>query len=121
MFNPWVILAIVLAFAGIGTGAYVKGGRDAVNREAAAAAREEKIAQIAYESGQRAAAEAVGGIKIINKTYRTELEKETIRDTVYATCLHTDSAFSLLNRHLEGPPAEPAGSSQLPGDAGPPP
>lgn len=121
MFNPWVILAIVLAFIGVATGAYIKGGRDAVNREAAAAAREEKIAQIAYESGQRAAAEAVAGIKITNKTFRTELEKETIRDTVYTTCLHSDSAFSLLNRHLEGPPTESAGSSELPRDVGPPP
>lgn len=119
--NPWVILAIVLAFIGVATGAYLKGGRDAVNREAAAAAREEKIAQVAYENGQRGAAVAISGIKVINKTFRTELEKETIRDPVYSNCFMSDSAFSLLNRHLEGPPAEPAGSSKLPVDTGSPP
>lgn len=118
MMNPWVILAIVLAFIGVGTGAYIKGGRDAVNREQAQAAREEKIAQIAYENSQRAAGEAVAGIKIINKTFRTELEKETIRDPVYSNCFMSDSAFSLLNRHLEGPPTVGAHTSELPVDTG---
>lgn len=118
--SPWLILATVLVFGGAVSGAYVKGGRDAVNREAAQAAREEKIARIAYENGQRAAAEEVAKIKVVNKTFRETLEKEIFHDPVYSTCEHSDSTFSLLNRHLQGPPGGPVGDSELSGDLGQP-
>lgn len=32
MFNPWIILAIVIAFVGVSFGAYKKGDKDATNR-----------------------------------------------------------------------------------------
>ncbi len=99
--NPWVLLAIVLAFLGVATGAYIKGGRDAVNAELAATAREEKLVAAVELRAQKGAAEAIAKNRPINKTIHNAIEKETIRDTQYRDCHHSPDTFRLLNDKLQ--------------------
>lgn len=112
--NPWVILGIVLAFIGVGTGAYIKGGTDAMNREQAQAAREEHVAQIAYEAGLRGTAKVVSEIEITHTTIQQKA-KEIIREqTVYRDCVADPELIRLLDNARANLPASlPAGDSKL--------
>jgi hypothetical protein len=111
--NPWALLGGLILVIGLVAGAYIKGGRDARNAEAAAAAREEKIGQIAYDNAQRAAAEAIAGITIKHVTTKQTLEKEIIRDPIYRDCVHSDPTFELLNQLLQGAPGKSSGGREL--------
>ncbi len=116
--NPWALLAGLVAVIGLVAGAYLKGGHDARNAMTSDIAREEKIAQTAYDAAQRATAEEIAKIKIRNVTVRQELEKEIIREPSDPDCRLSGRALELLNEQLQGPPREPADSGELPADAG---
>ena len=112
--NPWILLCGLVLVIGLIVGAYIKGGRDAVNAEAARAARDKQLASLVYENAQRATAGQLAALKIENKTIRQTLEKEIIRDPIFTACELPDGTYRLLNRHLSGPPGESTGDRELP-------
>lgn len=116
MINPWIILAIVVAFVGVGTGAYIKGGTDAVNRVEAQAAREERIGQIAYEAGLRGTAAVVAQIEVKHTTIQQKA-KETIRENViYRDCVADPVVERMLDdARANRSPSVASGHSELPG------
>lgn len=93
MTNPWVILAIVLAFIGVGVGGAALGVRYEKGQEA----REEVLIAKASDASQRAAAVEIGKIQITQTTIRQKAQ-ETIREVpVYRDCIHSPDVFRLLN------------------------
>lgn len=103
--NPWVILGVVLALGASHFYAYHKGGQNAVNAVEAQAARDEKIAQVAFDNAMTATAEAISKIEVKNTTIRQVLEKEIHERPVYRTldCSHKPDVLGMLNRALANP------------------
>ena len=119
--NPWLIIGALLSIAGALGGGYYWGSVNTRNAVEAAAAREDRVAQIAYEAAQRGAAEEIAKLTVKHVTLRQTLEKEIVHVKSYADCRHTPDAFRVLNNALSGKAAgvEPAGSSELPSVDGP--
>ena len=103
--NPWVITAAVLALLASHGYAYYKGGVNAVNAVEAQAARDEKIAQVAFDNAMTATAKAISKIEVKNTTIRQVLEKEIHERPVYRTldCSHKPDVLGMLNRALANP------------------
>ena len=108
--NPWLILAAV----GATIAAFFYGQHVGEQGAEAQAAREERIAKVATEAGQKGAAEAIAKIKPRNVTIRQELEREIQTNTVYRDCRVPAGGVRLANDALAGRP-EPASGGQLPG------
>lgn len=114
-FNARLILAALLAALAAATTGYVYGSKHTRAAIEADAAREERIAQVAYENALRATAEQIAGIQIVNKTIRQELEREIQKEPVYVDCRHSPDVKRLLDAILTGErPAESLGEDSLP-------
>lgn len=100
--NPYMILGAVLVLGSVATGSYVTGAKHAKNKFEAQTAREERIAQTAYDKAIAAAAESIANIQINHRTIRQELEREIRLEPVYVDCQHSDSVKRLLDSILEG-------------------
>lgn len=111
--NPYLLLGIVVAFVASTGGAFFYG--QGVGKESLEAqqARENKIAQVAYESAQTAAAKAISEMEIKNVTITQPIRTEVRTRTVYSECKHTPDGLRALNNAITGR-AEPVGSGQLP-------
>lgn len=113
MINPYILLGVVAAFAASAGGAFFYGREVGQDSLEAQQARETKIAQVAYESAQTAAARAIAEMEIKNVTITQPIRTEVRTRTVYATCKHTPDGLRALNNAIAGR-AEPAGAGQLP-------
>lgn len=111
--NPYVLLALGAAAVSACGGAFFYGRSVGIDSAEAAAAREERVARIAYESGQQAAAAEIAKIKPRNVTIRQELEREIQTNTVYRDCRVPADGVRLANEALTGI-TQPAGDRQLP-------
>ncbi len=100
-----------------GVGGFFYGQRIGKQGAEAQAARDDRIAQVAYESGQRGAAEAIAKLKPRNVTIRQELEREIRTNTVYRDCRVPPDGVRLVNDAITGR-AQPAGAGQLPAPDG---
>jgi hypothetical protein len=91
--NPYIIIAVavVLAGGGAATGWKLHSWRDAAVEQSI-----EKAAKAAGEESDKRWGEKVATLRPIYTTVTKGVEKETIRETRYATCEHTDAAWSLL-------------------------
>lgn len=107
--SPWILLAFVIALAG----AYFKGCNDGADLAEGQQAKEDRIATVAYNAGQRGAAKAIAGIKINNVTIKQKMETEIREKTVYADCRHSHDGLRVLNSAITGSP-ESASDRQLP-------
>lgn len=103
--NPYIIAAALAAVIG----AFLYGRHTGKESSEAATARDERIAQVAYEAGQRGAAGEIQKIEVKNVIIKQELEKQVFTETVYRDCKHTPAALGLLNDALAGPPAQSPG------------
>lgn len=94
--------------------AYVYGRSDGAALEEAAQGREERIAAIAAESAERAAARAIADIEVRHVTIRGKVETQIRDRVVYADCQHDQRMFDTINQaivgadHRELPAARPA-------------
>jgi hypothetical protein len=105
-FNPWAILAVVLAIVGAG-GYGMKVGRDMeIARHAKEMTLQEKL--------QQTLAEEVSKIKVTNTTTRQTINAKTIEVPVYRDCRNDPVVVSLLNDILTGKATAPAGSGVVP-------
>lgn len=101
------------AVAAVG-GAYLYGrdaGQDAC---AAAAAREDHVAQVATAAAASAAAAAIARMRVQHVTIRQEAEREIQTRVEYRDCRHSPEQLQRLNAALAGAGPEPAGGGQLP-------
>ena len=108
--NPLVLLTVGIALVG----SYVVGRIDGNTITEGAVAREDRIAQVVYEKGQRATAELISGIEVKNVTVRQVLQKEIVRDPVYVDCKHSAVGLRAVNAALTGGTVSP-GDSELSG------
>lgn len=114
MLNPWVMLAIAIAWGAsvAGAGWYGIGvGRDG---EIAGQARINKAIEDTKEAAQQGAAAAIAANKPINTTIVQKTQREVRENTVYVDCRVPSSGVQLANEALTGKPAEPAGGGKLP-------
>lgn len=111
--NPYVILAIVLAWVGslgfVGYRAYQAGSE----HEVAVQAKIEKATAEARDLALDRAAEKVAQIDVHNTTIRAKTEVITREVPVYTNCRHDPDGLRNVNAALAGPD-EPADKSKLP-------
>lgn len=111
--NPYLLLGAGLAFVASVTGAFFYGqqvGQDSIEAQQA---RDNRIAQVAYESSQKATAEAIAAMEIKNVEITQPIRTEIRTRTVYAECKHTPDGLRALNNAITGR-TEPLGDSKLP-------
>jgi len=109
MLNPYVLIVLGLAFAGIGASGYYYGGKHARDAVAAQELREQELLdKVAMQT-----AEAISAIEIKNTTIRQKVETVTREVPVYRDCQHSPDVLSLLNSALEGGPL-PTSDSVVP-------
>ena len=111
--NPWVVLAVVLAWVGslgiVGYKAYHAGAE----HEVATQAKIEKATAEARDLALDRAAEKVAQIDVRNTTIRAKTEVITREVPVYNDCRHDPDGVRNVNAALAGTD-EPAGKSELP-------
>lgn len=107
--NPYVVLSLVAALGFSHWYAYDfgKGVQDGDQ------AKEQRIAQVAYEASQKAAAEAIAGIKVEHRTVHQKVERIIHENPVYRDCRHDPDGLRALNEAITGKP-QPASDRKLP-------
>lgn len=113
MINPYVILALVLAWGASisGTAYWFYGaGKDAV---VADQAQDEKVRQETLDAAQRGAAEAIAKIEVRHVKIVQPLEREVRENVVYRECQHSPKQLRLLNNIIVG--GESPSDGELPG------
>lgn len=95
-------------------GAYWQGRQHCRDSCEAAAAREERVAQVATDAAASAAAGAIAQITVRQVTIRQEVEREIQTRTEYRDCRHSAEQLQRINAALTGSPASAPGGGQLP-------
>ena len=103
-----------LVLAGLVGGAYWQGRQDGRDSCEAAAAREERVAQLASDAAASAAAGAIARISVRQVTIRQEVEREIQTRTEYRDCRHSAEQLQRINAALTGGAASAPGGGQLP-------
>lgn len=114
LLNPWAWLVGLAVFAGALGGAYWQGRQDGKATCEAAAAREERVAQLASDAAASAAAGAIARISVRQVTIRQEVEREIQTRTEYRDCRHSAEQLQRINAALTGSAASAPGGGQLP-------
>lgn len=96
------IMGAIIAFGIALGGAYVKGRVDGRELGEVAKAREERVAQIAWEASQRSAAEAIAKLTITHTTIKQRVEREVYEKPIYRECTHSPDGMRWVNAALEG-------------------
>lgn len=111
--NPYVLLALLVAFGGSVGGAYLKGRSDGKSIEAASRISDEELAKKVQEQAQIGAANAISKIEIKQVTIQGRLQKEIQTNTVYRECQHSPDGLRALNEALTNGTGS-VGDSKLP-------
>lgn len=112
--TPWIATAFLLAVIASGSaGAYfgygyaegqaAKDKADLVSAYNEALVEKEARRKDAEDRGRKIESEflaGLNGIQVVNKTYRTEVQKETEK-LIYTDCKLPDSGVDLVNRHID--------------------
>lgn len=113
MLNPYVLLAIVLAWIGSTAGAFFYGRNTGIDHAVAEQQTDAELIAEAADAAQRKAAEEIAKIKVVNRVNRQVLEREIVEKPVYRDCQHTADGLRAVNAALENRPL-PAGDRKLP-------
>lgn len=108
-------IALAAGMAAAGAGLYLEGKKAGRNQVRAEVASQAEIARDAAEQAAQIAADAIGRIKVQNRTVYQEVQREVLRDPVYRECEHSAEQLRRINAALTGEPAEPAGGGLVPG------
>lgn len=111
--NPWLLLAVVLAWGASVGGAFFYGEGVGEAREKAGQKDRDDLVREVREAGQQGAAEAIAKLKPRNVTIRQEIAREIRENTVYRDCRVPADGVRLANEAITSR-AEPAGGSELP-------
>lgn len=112
--TPWIVAAFlfaVIASGGVGVyfgygyaeGQSAKDKEQLVSAYNAALLEKEARRKDAEERGRKVETEfltGLNGIQIVNKTYHTEVQKETEK-LIYTDCKLPDSGIDLVNKHID--------------------
>ncbi len=101
MMNPYVLLAIVLAWVGSVGGAFFYGRTTGIDHAVAEQTEDAQLIEDAADAAQRAAATEIAKIKVVNQVNRQVLEREIVEKAVYKDCVHTPEAAAAINKALE--------------------
>lgn len=93
MFNPWIILAVIIALAAAGYEGFSLGADHEVARQAKTVA----LIAAVKEQAQQGAADAIAKIDITQTTINRKVETITREVPVYRECLNTPDVERLLN------------------------
>ena len=114
MINPYLLLALIVAWAGslaaTGWTAFGMGEDKCI----AAGSKAEKIAQEAFDNGQKGAAAAIAQNAPVQTTIYQRATHEIKTNTVYVDCKHSPAVMLDINQALTGKRPQPAGDSKLP-------
>lgn len=113
--NPYVLLAVVLAWGGSVGGAFFYGESVGRNGEIAGQAKITKAVEDTRAAAQLGAADAIAQIKVTNTTVRGKTETIVRENVVYRDCRHPPDSVRVINSALAGTAAEPAGGGVVPG------
>lgn len=100
--SPWVILAAVLALAGISGWSYFKGRSDGSDAVIARQARDDEIRFETLQLAQQAAAEEIAKIEVKNVTIRQRLETQIRDKPVYRDCIADQRVLDTVNEAITG-------------------
>lgn len=111
--NAYALIAAGAVAVGAFAGTFFYGVHVGEQGAEADQARDDRVAKVAYEAGQKGAAEVIAKLKPRNVTIRQELEREIQTNTVYSDCRVPANGVRLINEAIAGG-AERAGDRQLP-------
>lgn len=115
LFNPWALLALVVAWAASigGTAWYFDGNGEA--RAVARQARDDEVRKATFDAAQAGAAAAIAKGKVRTTIIRQETQREIASDPRYSDprCALTDGVFQRANEALTGRP-QSAGDVRVP-------
>lgn len=115
MINPWILLALVLAWGATVAAAAYKGREAGVASVMAQQALEERVAAVAAAEAASAAAVAVSRLKVQHVATRQILEREVVEKPVFRDCHSGPDSVRAFNAAIPGYAAsQPAGSGKLP-------
>ena len=100
---PYKYLAVAIALIA----AYAVGRHDGNTITEGAAAREERIAQVALDKATVATADALSKMEVKNVTIRQTMQREIIREPVYRDCKHSADGLRSVNEALSGSTLSP--------------
>lgn len=114
--NPYVILAIVVAWGVSMSGSFWYGTTVGRDGEIAKQAEISQAIEQTRKAAQEGAADAISKIKVTNTTIRGKTETIVRENVVYRDCIHDPDGVQLLNDALRaGHRPKPAGDRKLPG------
>lgn len=113
MMNPYVLLAIVLAWGASVGGAFFYGRNTGIDHAVAEQATDAQLIEDAAAAAQTAAAEEIAKIKVVNQVNKQVLEREIVEKLVYRECRNSTDGVRAINAALENRPL-PAGGGELP-------
>ncbi len=113
---PQLVIGAVFAaaLAAAGTGLYFEGKKSGRNEQIAKQAVIEEVAEEAAVRASQIAADAIGKIKVQNRTVYNEVQREVLERAVYRDCQHSPDQLRRINEAITGQTAEPAGRGLLP-------
>lgn len=109
-----IILTLAGALTAVIAGIYFEGKRAGKAECGEKAALIREAAQAAEQSAASAAAKAIAGIKVQNRTVYSEVQRDVIEKPVYRDCVHPPMQLQRINAALTGEQPEPAGRGLLP-------
>lgn len=117
VFNPYLILALVLAFSTATGGAFFYGVGVGKDSEKTRYFELTESVRQTREAALEVTAKAIAGIEVKHTTIRQELTREILEKPVYRDCRHTDDAMRLRNAARGYPDWQPPDSGELPAPA----
>ena len=110
MLNPYLLIAVLLAFMGAGFGGFKLG----VDHQKAGEIDKVQLVAEAVDAANNASAAAISNIKIKSITLTNEVQREVRTNTIYADCHLPDNGLRLVNAALDPSAAYGIGSGKLP-------
>lgn len=111
--NPWLILAVVLAFGAATGAAYYKGGVDKENSMLAQQKRDDDIETHTFNAAMTGAAAVIAKNRANNTIIKQTLEK-TIEHDYDPNCRSSDDGMRAVNDALANRKSQPADPSGVP-------
>ena len=112
--NPYILLAVVLAWGASVTGAFFFGRDTGQDNVIAEQEKTRVLVEDIERRAQQGAAAEIAKIKVVNQINREVLEREIVEKPVYRECRNTADGVRAINAALENRPVAPDGG-ELPG------
>ncbi len=118
LLNPWVLLALVVGWAGSLGGAFWYGTGVGGDQITARNVRDDDVVRQTREAAQKGAADEIAKIQPINTTVYQKAETVVREHVVYGDCRHVDGMLDRVNAAITGRSQRP-GDRKLPGTVAP--